>query len=241
MTGALRIEPLPWDSEFFGRRIGRLRPEAPLDRVTPETIDRSAFDCIYVELDAAGPYDLDSWERVGARLIDTRVELAAALDGLPLSSDRSAAIEEVRTWSERDRSAARELAADLSRWSRFGLDPAFSGRAAAMYDRWIGQAFEGAHRTLVWRESGQIAGLLTFEIDGATAWIELLVVHHRYRGHGIGLALVRTFLTVARDAAASTARVRTQLRNSGAIVTYERAGLAVDRTTKVLHWWSERS
>lgn len=225
------IEPLAWDSAFFGLRVGRLRPGAA-DSTDVATL--TGFDCVYVELDAADPDALRRWKARGARLVDTRVELVAAVTH---DSRPATVVEAVPSWSPQDREAAAALAVELSRWSRFGQDPAFASRAADLYRCWIDAAFAGTHGTLACRDAGEIVALLTHRLDGSTAWIELLVVREDARGRGFGSALVSEHLRRAAASGAHWARVRTQQRNAGAVRTYERAGFTVAATTHVLHWW----
>lgn len=229
---------MEWDSSFFGKRIGRLQPDSDsstdLDAVA--RLDRSSFDCVFVELDVDAAHLLDLWSSLGARVVDVRLELSA-LVGNTLAHTPSRPIEVVGEWSSSDREAATALAEDLSTWSRFARDPAFADSAARMYRSWIGMAFSGEHETLVWREQGRIAGILTSKLEPDAAWLELLDVHEGHRGRGIGLALVNAFLARAGATTPRVAKVRTQLRNTGAVRTYERAGFGLSRATLVLHWW----
>lgn len=232
------IAPMEWDSSFFGKRIGRLLPDpdssTDLDAVSH--LDRSSFDCVFVELDVDAAHLLHRWSSLGARLVDVRLELSAPVKSL-VAHTPSRSIEVIEEWSSDDRNAAIELAEDLSAWSRFARDPAFADSAARMYRKWIGMAFSGAHEALVWREQGRIAGILTSRLEPDAAWLELLDVNEGHRGRGIGLALVNAFLARAGTTARPVARVRTQLRNAGALRTYERAGFGLSRATLVLHWW----
>ena len=111
-----------------------------------------------------------------------------------------------------DCGAVTALAGDQAAWSRFARDPALAGAVAGLYRTWVGHAFTG----------------------------ELIDVSAARRSHGTGLALVRAFLARAANASHSQARVRTQLRNTVAIRTYERAGFTLSRIGFVLHWWTGR-
>ena len=229
---------MEWDSSFFRKRIGRLRPDpdssTDLDAVA--RLDRSSFDCVFVELDAAAAHLLDRWSSLGAQVVDVRLELSARV-GDEVAHTSSSLVEVIGKWSSSDREAATALAEDLSTWSRFARDPAFADSAARMYRNWIGMAFSGEHETLAWRDQGRIAGILTSKLEPDAVWLELLDVNDGYRGRGIGLALVNAFLARAVATKRPVARVRTQLRNTGAVRTYERAGFGLSRATLVLHWW----
>jgi len=236
---AVEIERLSWDSAFFSKRIGRLRPdpdrETDLRRVAD--LDRSGFDCLYVELDVAAADLLDRWLALGARVMDVRAELSAVVgEAAPVAA--ASEVEGLSVWSESDRQDAAALAEDLSRWSRFARDPALRDSAARLYGHWLELAISGAHEALVWRAGGHIVGLLTFRSEADDAWIELLDIHESHRGQGIALALMRAFLARAHRDGRTRANVRTQLRNLRAVHAYERAGFRIGRVTLVLHWWS---
>lgn len=233
------IRSLTWDSAFFGRRIGRLQPDASetTDLGQVARLDRSAFDCVYVDLDIAAAHSVDRWIELGARPVDTRAELVAPVLELPLSDQPNAA-ERLLSWTDADREDAVALAHELSRWSRFALDPAFAGSAAGLYRRWIELALTREHETFVERIDGRLAGLLTASFGPDTAWIELLVVADAHRGSGIGASLIGGMLAEAKQRAKVAARVRTQLRNVPAIRAYERAGFRIAGANFVLHWWS---
>lgn len=239
LTGPSEIVPAEWDSAFFGLRIGRLVPDAQegtdLDAVA--RLDRSHFDCVWIDLDVASSHLLDRWSALGARMVDARVEFTRPLD----QADASIGpldVEAVTRWSDGDRAAVTALAVEQSGWSRLARDPAFAGSVERLYETWVTKAFTGEHQAFVRREAGAVVGMLTGKQDGDVAWIELLDVDAEHRGRGIGAALVREFLERARAEGRREARVRTQLRNLPAIRTYERAGFTLDRVTLVLHWWS---
>lgn len=236
------LEFLPWDSRFFGKRIGRVKLGAAT-AVDPERLHdeltRSSFDCVYIDLDATETGLFRELVR-GARLTDVRVEMEADLSEPP-AADPGEGVEEIVTWDRRDIDDAVALSRALSTWSRFAADPLFAAHAARLYREWVGHAFSGAHGALVRRDGGRIVGLLTYRLATDPAWIELLAVRDDRRGKGVGTALSRAFLAKARAAQRGRARVRTQLRNVGAIRTYERAGFRVAACTFMLHWWRSPS
>lgn len=235
--------PSDWDSSLFGLRIGRLVPGAD-ERTNIEQVavlDRSSFDCVWVDLALEAAPLLHRWSDLGAHPVDVRIELALSLAGRR-SDPPPASVEAPTSWAEHDRHALVSLAIEQSAWSRLARDPAFAAAVPRMYERWVGNVFSGHDEALVWREGGRIVGMLTTRPEPPIAWLELLDVHADGRGRGIGGALVREFLRRAALAGHREARVRTQLRNAAAIRTYERAGFAFSHATFVLHWWStERS
>src|ERR1700674_1537848 len=77
-------ELLAWDSEHFGRRIGRVRG----GRLTRDTlalverwVAREAVECVYFLADASDPDTAPLAEEAGFRLVDVRVTLERRLRG----------------------------------------------------------------------------------------------------------------------------------------------------------------
>lgn len=233
------IEPLGWDSQFFGRPIGRLRPRPGVFPSRESLPDRSAFDCVYVELPVNALSVLAGWATVGAVLTDIRVDLSIAVGAEPIQEPHVDGIEHVARWSDTDRRAATGLAERLSAWSRFRLDTRLTSYSDELYRRWISLAFTGAHEALVSRGTSGVNGLLTYTLGPIEAVIELLVVDDESRARGIGPSLIQAFLGRARASGCATGRVRTQLRNLSALRAYERAGFTLQAATLVLHWWRE--
>jgi len=231
------VETLPWDSEFFGMRIGRV--QFGQDSVDPQiAAEMQSYDCVYVEMDVALIRSLPSWLELGARPIDVRIELRVDLRRFVASAPHER-VEAVGSWGTDDRVAASALVKLLSAESRFRLDPRFAPRVEDLYGRWLQRAFSGADNGLVWREHGEVVGLLTYRIEGSDAWLELLAVSSNMRGGGIGTALTNAFLLQAQGGNSRTARVRTHLRNLAAVRVYESAGFRMERCLLVLHRWTE--
>ena len=94
-----------------------------------------------------------------------------------------------------------------------------------------------ATRLLVARDdAGVIAGSLTLAVfripTGIRAWIEDVVVDERRRGRGIGEALTRRAIRLARDAGARTIELTSRPSREAANRLYERVGF-VRRETNV--------
>lgn len=83
---------------------------------------------------------------------------------------------------------------------------------------------------LVARDAGEITGTLTLVMfpipTGLRAWIEDVVVDEQARGHGIGEALTREALRLARAAGARSVDLTSRPARAAAGRLYERAGFA---------------
>ncbi|AGL18356.1 GNAT family N-acetyltransferase [Actinoplanes sp. N902-109] len=92
------------------------------------------------------------------------------------------------------------------------------------------------NRVLVARVDGEIRGtltLVTFPIPtGLRAWIEDVVVDEEARGHGVGAALTREAVRLARADGARTVDLTSRPSRTAANRLYERLGFQV-RDSKV--------
>jgi ribosomal protein S18 acetylase RimI-like enzyme len=89
---------------------------------------------------------------------------------------------------------------------------------------------------LVARVDGDIVGTLTLVLfpipTGTRAWIEDVVVDEAARGYGVGAALTREAVRLARDAGARTVDLTSQPSRAAANRLYERLGFEI-RDSKV--------
>lgn len=156
-------------------------------------------------------------------------------------------VEVIREVNERDLDAINRLLPQLSR-SAPPLDCAAVRRIAT----WDGSSLliarpAGASGTGASGASdgsaGQIIGILTlitFPIPtGVRAWIEDVVVDESARGQGVGAALTREAVRLAREAGARTVDLTTRPSRAAAGRLYERLGFSL-RDTRVYRLAGER-
>lgn len=230
---------LPWDSGFFLHRIGRLRPDP--DEATDlrgiAKLDRSGFDCVFIELDARAVHLLEQWVGLGARIVDLRAVMDLHLVETS-STGADEGVLEASHWSTADRAAAARLVEQLAPLSRFAKDPKLAPFIGDLYRTWFDRALSAEHLALGVRRGGVLAGVLTSSVRDGAAWIELFAVDERSRRRGIGTMLLRAFRSRARASGMRTAHVRTPLHDVPAVRVYERAGFRTSRASFALHWWN---
>lgn len=137
-------EILAWDSEFFGRRVGRVRG----GRLDPERLaaieawlQAEAIDCLYFLADADDPATAVLAEEAGFRLVDVRVTLERETAALILPEISAA----IRPACPEDVPALRRIAAASHHDSRFYADPHFDrGRCDELYATWIEKSVKEA-------------------------------------------------------------------------------------------------
>jgi dTDP-4-amino-4,6-dideoxy-D-galactose acyltransferase len=157
------VEPLEWDTEFFGFPIGRVNLEAATAE-TLRTIESEARDlgllCLYGALD---PSDVDTAylaQRFGHRLVEVAIKFGRR--AVPFSPKPTAS--KVRRGTPEDLPALEDSIATLAPWSRFAADPRFGPVAAQrMFRAWVDRAArDGEERMLLISEDETgITGLST--------------------------------------------------------------------------------
>lgn len=232
------VTPLPWDSEFFGFPVARLLTGGA--SALAEAVGRLHDDGVrlaYLELDQEDSVAAREAIRLGGRLVDQRVELAANPRPAPGAADVEIIGTEV---SQTDREALRQLAFASGEMSRFRTDPGIpAGRFEALYETWINNSIARryADAVLVLRATSQIAGMITLASWNRVATIGLFAVDGRFRGRGLGRRLLEQAFAWAHDRDCVSLRVATQGDNAGALAAYRSVGFAVDRTADTYHFW----
>ncbi|GAA1657590.1 GNAT family N-acetyltransferase [Catellatospora bangladeshensis] len=117
------------------------------------------------------------------------------------------------------------------------LLPQLTGSAAAPDARQLRTLVTWpGHRLLVARVDGRIVGALTLAVfpipSGLRAWIEDVVVDDAARGRGVGAALTREAIRLARADGARTVDLTSRPSREAANRLYERLGFRV-RDSKV--------
>ena len=211
------IEVLPWDSEFFGFRVGRLHAES----LTPAVASRAKqwcrannVSCLYF-LGAAEPANGPE----GFSLVDERV--TCRWEVRPVEGTSTA----VRPFEREDLEELETIARCSHRDSRFYHDPEFDrSRCDDLYATWIRRSCEGwADAVWVATDQGRPAGYLTCK--GSS--IGLVAVAERARGRGLGRQLVSAAQRHFCSLGAVYAEVVTQGRNQTARELYVRCGFRV--------------
>jgi dTDP-4-amino-4,6-dideoxy-D-galactose acyltransferase len=233
---------LPWDSEFFALRIGRVVPT----RLRPEDLTSirqwcvgDRIDCLYFLADADDSATSQLAQDDGFRLVDIRVTLERA--NLHLTTEFAAPPNVlIRHWHPTDISALSDLAGRSHRNSRFYADPHFSReRADALYRTWIERSCAGdADAVLVAELPSGIAGYVSCHLrEGMVGEIGLMAVNESARGAQLGRVLCASALHWLGQHKARRVTVVTQGRNVSAQRVYQHLGFRTSLTELWFHRW----
>ncbi|MBN1994181.1 MAG: GNAT family N-acetyltransferase [Anaerolineae bacterium] len=240
------LEPLPWDSEFFGLAIARItatRLDGAGIKELMEQAQAAKLRCLYFEADPNDPATVAAVEQYGFHLVDVRVVLEHPFDDRPAPVPRYPVPEELVIGSYRPDEMPRlqDISAQIGLTSRFDFDKQFApGQSERLYRVWIENACHGfADAVLVarWHQDGEAVGLITCTWRDAIAHIQLAGVHAHYRQRGVGTGLVQGALDWARSQQARRMQVVTQARNVPAQRLYQQMGFFTRSMTLFYHKW----
>ncbi|RJQ34474.1 GNAT family N-acetyltransferase [Candidatus Parcubacteria bacterium] len=234
------IEYLPWDSDFFKKKIARLSRTSITKRHMKEAIaaaKKGNIECLYATLEADDQRHIELAEQNGLALVGTRVTYAFS-GKLPTAKSSDVSI---REGTDADREDLLRLAAILSRESRFARDPHFGATVAKrLYRTWIEKLlFDSSPRTsvLVATVKGKFAGFIASSVHDGMAHIELIIVDGAFRGKGIGKLLIAQSTALYRKQGFTQMRVSTQGSNIAAQSLYQSCGFRIARMALDYHKW----
>ena len=235
----MELVRVPWDSAFFGFSIARVdgRPDvAKWARLARE----AGIRCAYCFCSASDVVAVRSAELSGFRFADIRIVLEARLADVvskqPTTADDELEVDAARA---EDLGDLRQIAAELSAYSRYAFDPGFGTvQARRLYERWVEVSLEGrADLFVVARNTDRLLGFLACRVNAARSAMELVAVRSGATRAGVGTALMHRAAIGLQDLGCQVVEVVTQGRNPRAVRFYERCGFRVRDVSLVYHGW----
>ena len=217
------IEPLSWESQFFGVHSAILRLSDEASELNEEEL--ANWSRVQAKIPAQRTDWLDALQKLGFQLVEGEVDLCLAVRAC------SNPLPEVAT--EADIPRLRELAALAFAQSRFRAPWYASEASGRFYAQWIENAVRGTfdHQCLIFRdEDADIRAFVSLrQLNDSEARIGLLA------GRGAGEALMQAALCWAQQRGLSTLRVATQMGNTAALKRYIQSGANVESTAYWLY------
>lgn len=217
------INPLAWESAFFGLATTRLELDG--DRPLDEALRQSA-DLWQIKVPADRLEAIDALCQQGFQLAEGEADLA-------INIKRTERQPGIRIARESQIDDLRAAAAQIFVQSRFRA-PWFAADASArFYAQWIENAVRGTfdHQCLIASDaSGALQGFISLrEVEGDVR-VGLLGVLPHAQGNGIGQRLLLAGADWGRARQLSRLRVATQLSNLTAMRLYLRSGGRLEST-----------
>jgi GNAT superfamily N-acetyltransferase len=232
MPSSEPAELLPWDSDFWGVRIGRVlgEPGPGVD----EWARANDVACLYLRTpDEPGAVHIA--EDAGFRLVEPRLTMTyrAGTEGTRVEDIP------VREGRPEDLPALRELARRTRYVSRFAFDPRFAPRAEEYFAAWI----ELADAVLVAERDGRVLGYITCRLpeSGVDSWFGIVAVDDEARVRGVGTALLGAGSDWLLAHGMETVSVAIAARNIATLRYVERFGFMASNFELWFHKWYDES
>jgi len=233
------LEPLRWESDFFGFSNGRLVFDPAAPPITVDALD--AFKVVQAKVTANCPRRVDALMVLGFRQVEGETDLSVRLapaDGPDAAVCGSFVTAGIRLADGGDIPVLRQMASTAFSLSRF-REPWYSGADnRRFYALWAENAVLGRfdHRCLVVGPPGGIIGMVTLrDISVDEVRIGLLSVDPAFGGRGIGRQLFNAALAWCREHHKKRLRVATQTGNIAALRLYIACGATIDSTAYWLY------
>jgi len=232
------IEPLQWDSDFFGYPVARVSLNKDGISLIDDLFSQIESRKIHLTYFFVPPSEQAIIERIsknGCLPADEKTIYSKGsekYDGIPGS------ISEFRGKEMNDKLIGLALQAGL--YSRFRLDSNFKNNEyERLYTEWLRKSINKsiAFKTLVALKGSETAGFITLGNKNTYLEIGLIAVDENFRGQGIGYDLIRHADSAAFEMGIGKIKVTTQLKNISACRLYEKCGFQIESIMNIYHYW----
>lgn len=239
----LKIQPLAWDTDFFGCPCAKAVINGAMDE---EDIKRliSASDQ-YPFLTIVNTADLHCNNRmIGSKtkayLADINIQFEKKIlsGGTGITSGLNY---EIAAEKPRDETVL-QIAEGAYRYSRFHTDPFLKAlNGDNVHIKWLENAFDKPDKYfLTVKEKEICVGYILFsmDFDGRRARIELIAVSSSYRRQAVGRDMIKKLKVFLYGKGMESIVVGTQLNNTPAINFYHKCGFSEKSLSSIYHLWN---
>jgi dTDP-4-amino-4,6-dideoxy-D-galactose acyltransferase len=215
------IEFLAWDSNFFGRRVGKLNlhSAATLDN-SIQAAYQQGYELLYVY--SSFPIAYSSVGRYSLLDVGGHVTFVKSLSGH--SPEEAMTVKEISQYLlEAPTPELLQLAFLSGHLSRFKIDTSLPpGSFESLYKAWLTNSLIYKQKSALYTYhcDEKLAGIITSEISGTKCTIGLLAVSDIFQGKGIATSLIAHIIRMCSQNLVSSVEVKTQLVNSSARALY---------------------
>ncbi|MEA1928528.1 MAG: GNAT family N-acetyltransferase [Candidatus Auribacterota bacterium] len=240
MKGHSGIEYCGWDSDFFQKKIGRIRAVDTVE--IKEGLDkagRTGYDCLFFETAFANQKLVEYCFSHSFILTDLKTTLANPI--IPREETRYPP--DIATgYSQEVRQQIEDLAVEeLAPLSRYAFDPAFGmEKAKNLYREWVSRSINGEFSEVYFLSipaPGVLAGFITLRLKQESLFVDLFAVNPEFRSREIGSRLIKVAVIWARKNGYKFLYVTTQGHNIPALRTYEKNGFKIGSINLFFHRW----
>jgi len=235
MIEEINIKYLSWDSNFFGKKTGKIicnNSSELSDLLNKAKHDN--YELIYVFENENYHVKNEIMKQYNGKLVDKKALYHKWITGLlPL-------YEQIEKYTGNLTNELENLAYISGEFSRFKLDKNFKeDDFYRMYKIWIKESLSGqiADSVFVLKENGQINGMVTLKISEGIGHIGLIAVSPETQGKGYGKMLIKSCENRLFASDIFQLEAPTQKDNVQACNFYERAGFKIKEITNIYHFW----
>ncbi|MDC9598465.1 dTDP-4-amino-4,6-dideoxy-D-galactose acyltransferase [Xenorhabdus anantnagensis] len=232
------LEPLAWDSHFFGLSTARLSFSPESAELTAADLDQYAL--VQAKVATQQTIIIDELSALGFSLVEGEVDLLLSIEAGDISGIHTGKeLIQLLSAKKEDIPVLKAVAARVFTASRFRApwyQPDDSGR---FYAAWVEKAVLGTfdHECLLINdEHDQIAGFVTLrDMGNGEARIGLLAAVPGKHHQGIGKKLMSAAQQWCQNHQIQRLRVATQVSNITALRLYTRSGALIESTAYWLY------
>lgn len=217
------INPLKWETEFFGISSALLQMDDDAPELHADAL--ASWSRVQAKIPAQRTDRLDALQQLGFQLVEGEVDFRLNVtDGVNPQAEMA---------TERDIPRLRELSAQAFAQSRFRAPWYDADASGRFYAQWIENAVRGTfdHQCLIFRDdSANIRAFVSLrQLSDSEARIGLLA------GRGAGERLMQAAMRWAFERHLTTLRVSTQMGNTAALNRYIHSGASLESTAYWLY------
>lgn len=230
------IQPLDWDTHFFGYKVGKISLSAE-EISTLQKIEIADYKLIYLfAAHSIEEYLLKQW---GAQLQDIKIEFVRTVDLSDYQSylPEDMTIKPIHTFSEE----LFHLVLESGVHSRFKLDKNFvNNEFERLYKTWIEKALNDKDAKVMGAYlRNELMGFVCLTLKSGVADIGLIAVHEKARGNHIGKKLLEAAYNYTIQNNSKSLTVVTQEFNLQAMHFYLKNGFKIDKKNYIYHIWKK--
>ncbi|HBO22300.1 MAG TPA: dTDP-4-amino-4,6-dideoxy-D-galactose acyltransferase [Providencia sp.] len=239
MSVRASIEPLQWESDFFGHSTAKLNfTDVGSEIILAYQMDK--YDIVQAKVSASESTMIDDLASMGFSLVEGEIDFALTIgtENAYLTAGASAT-NRVEVAQIDDIVPLRNAAEAVFSNSRFRAPWYQEGDSGRFYALWIEKAVIGTfdHTCLLVKDaSGEILGFVSLRnLDADTARIGLLAKMPKAKGQGIGRQLMLAAFNWCVQHQKRQLNVATQISNVAALNLYSHSGASIASTAYWLY------
>ncbi len=230
----MTVRKLPWDSDFFGYRIGQAEVQ---DAAGAQAALRTAKDmdlqCLYL-------FSEKPLEPAPGFLAEIRHCYAKAVPPGHTSCQNPPEIH-LGLVEDRDLPIIKRIAQGFVLHSRFNRDKKFADKCPRYYEIYVQKEFENRlskdHCFWVVRQQDRAIGFVTWSRESDCGRIVLIAVDQDAQRMGVATALLHMAEDWSIQEGARSLTVRTQQGNAASCRLYEKFGFELAKRQWIYHCW----